>query len=266
MKEAEEMREQTMKDVDAKPSCARAEDLVAYLYGEANEAARRSFEAHTRHCDSCEKELSAFGQVRSSISEWRVQALGSLSSTAATTSTPVSVAPVRAAKERERSALVALREFFSLSPAWMRAASVATAVVFCALVVLAIAQYRQQPKVVVVEKIVPAQSSEKQSGLIAGEQSGQANETIDSAQDPVVSPAEVKIADASKDKPETRKFRRAPRQDVNGRQNLAGNNRAPKLKISPQESRELASDLRLTMASSEEDDLPRLSDLIEESN
>lgn len=265
MKEAEEMPEQTMKDIDAVPACARAEDLVAYLYGETDEAARKSFEAHTRHCASCEKELSAFGQVRASINEWRTQALGSLSPAVATASTPVNVAAVSASTARKRSALAALREFFSLSPAWMRAATATMAVVFCALVVLTIAHYRQQPRVVVVERIVPAESSEKESKLIVNEQSERSNVTTDSARSSAMPQTEVKIVDASEDARATPKFKWALTRDADGRQKSAGN-RTPRVKISPQESREIARDLRLTIASNDEDDLPRLSDLIEESN
>lgn len=265
MKEAEEIRKQTMTDIDTAPSCARAEDLVAYLYGEADEAAARSFEAHTRHCASCEKDLSAFGQVRASINEWRVQALGCQSTAAATTSTPVNVETVSASKGRERSALAALREFFSLSPMWMRAATATMALVFCALVVLTIVHYRQQPNVVVVEKIVPAQPSGKETNPAADEQLGREDKTTTAAREAGLSPAPVKIVQASEDERATPKFKRALRRDAAGRQNPAGE-RTPKLKISTQESREIARDLRLTIASNDEDDLPRLSDLIEESN
>jgi hypothetical protein len=264
MKE-EERLEQTMTNVDAAPSCARAGDLVAYLYGEADDAARRSFESHACHCDSCENELAAFGQVRASIGEWREQALGSLPSTVATKSAPVIVEPVRANDVRERSALAALREFFSLSPAWMRAATVTMGVVFCALVVLTIAHYRQQPKVVVVEKTAPAQSIEKQSNLTADEQLARKNATINSAQNDGKPATEVMIVGASEDERPTPKFKRALRPDADAGRNRA-TTRTPKLKISPQESREIARDLRLTIASNDEDDLPRLSDLIEESN
>ena len=57
--------------------CARAEDLVAYLYNEATRDEAKDFEAHLHHCASCRTELAAFGGVREALGEWRMQALGS---------------------------------------------------------------------------------------------------------------------------------------------------------------------------------------------
>jgi hypothetical protein len=119
------------------PSCARADDLVAYLYGEASQTAANDFEAHAAHCDSCRTELAAFGQVRGSIHEWRQLVLGSHEPEAAAVpfSERSGVTP-----SRRRSALAALREFFALSPVWMRAGVALASFGMCALALMAIAQ------------------------------------------------------------------------------------------------------------------------------
>lgn len=121
--------------------CARAEEVVSYLYREASETEARDFEAHMRACASCRTELAAFGQVRGSIDEWRRQSLGSLSSDALGTAAahPALDAAIHT-QPRQRSALAALREFFALSPMWMRAATAFASICVCALAVLAIAR------------------------------------------------------------------------------------------------------------------------------
>ena len=118
--------------------CARAEDLVAYLYGEASPELALDFEAHAELCDSCRTELAAFQQVRGSVREWRQLSLGATGANAleaAAFKETASRAPVR-----QRSALAALREFFALSPLWMRAATAVLTVSACALVILSIAR------------------------------------------------------------------------------------------------------------------------------
>lgn len=119
--------------------CARADDLVAYLYREANESEAKDFEAHLQHCGSCRTELLAFGQVRGSINEWRQATLGSLGAPALEAQHAPALSRVGATKERKRSAISALREFFTLSPMWMRAATATLSVCVCALVALAVA-------------------------------------------------------------------------------------------------------------------------------
>ena len=42
-----------MRDLNDRPVCHRAEDLVTYLYGEASEAEDLDFRNHLRQCDSC---------------------------------------------------------------------------------------------------------------------------------------------------------------------------------------------------------------------
>ena len=71
-----------MKEINERPVCHRAEDLVTYLYHEANEAEARDFANHAEACDACRAELAVFKQVHESISLWRNEALGSAFNTA----------------------------------------------------------------------------------------------------------------------------------------------------------------------------------------
>jgi hypothetical protein len=120
--------------------CARAEDLVTFFYGEANEATQKSFEQHLDTCAACRDELAAFGPVREAVREWRAEvfdrvpalALPGFARNGRATSTHVPVALPR------RSAWAALREFFTLTPVWARAGMVAASLVVCALATLAL--------------------------------------------------------------------------------------------------------------------------------
>ncbi len=116
-----------MSEIDNSPVCERAEELVAVLYGEATERERRHFQLHLRQCSNCRAEFAAFGRVRESIGDWRAEALGGFVTTEVTVAAPA-----------RKSAIVALRQFFALSPLWMKGAVGFTAVVFCALAVLAV--------------------------------------------------------------------------------------------------------------------------------
>ena len=108
------------------PSCERASDLIAVLYDEANEIEKRDFELHLKECAGCRDELTSFGLVRASITAWRDEALsGFVSTPLATTAT-------------KKSALAALRQFFDLSPLWLKGATAFAVLAFCVLAALAI--------------------------------------------------------------------------------------------------------------------------------
>lgn len=119
--------------------CERGEELVAYLYGEATKEEAALFRRHLDTCAVCRGELPALGGVRSELGAWRAEALGSLP--------PLNVGAAFApaaralpAGPRKRSARAALREFFSLSPLWLRAGAFAAALAVCALVALTLAR------------------------------------------------------------------------------------------------------------------------------
>lgn len=263
MKE-QEAWEQTMAELKDERACARAEDMVSYLYGEADEAASQSFLAHTSRCASCRTELAAFGSVRANIGEWRSQALSAPAQADMRASSSVIALPDSNAQARARSAMAAIREFFTLSPVWMRAATAAFGILFCALVALAVAHYLEQPKIVTVEKVAPAQPSTSDAARTK-EESAQA-QALNAVTPDVAQPnVAIKTAAEANDREALPKAAPVFKRNAARQSNLASN-RAPKLRISPQESKEIARDLRLTIAANDEDDLPRLSDLIDESN
>jgi anti-sigma factor RsiW len=138
-----------MQSPNEKPVCHRAEDLVTFLYGEAGPAEARDFSAHMERCEACRTEFGLFNQVHKSIVTWRNHALGSLAAVPA----PV---PVPAATidqpERRLSAWAALREFFAVSPLWLRGATAFAGVLLCVLVVFAASRLWQTPAPVITEK------------------------------------------------------------------------------------------------------------------
>ena len=104
-------------------TCERASDLIAFVYNEANESERRDFEQHLQRCSNCREEAASFGLVRESIRDWRDEALSGF---------------VAAPFTSKKSALAALRQFFDLSPLWLKGATAFAGLVFCVLAALAI--------------------------------------------------------------------------------------------------------------------------------
>src|SRR5215213_1680764 len=131
---------------DTSNTCGRAEALVTYLYGEATADEARDFEGHLRQCAACRTELADFGGVREAIGDWRLQALGTLAHTATEPDASPRFNAEETPQRRPASALAALREFFALSTAWVRAATAAVAVAFCALAAIAVAHFVEQPR------------------------------------------------------------------------------------------------------------------------
>jgi hypothetical protein len=137
--------------------CERGEQLVAYLYGESAPSEAEEFRRHVANCAVCGEELAAFGGVREGLAEWREEVVRSMPplnvndslATAANVgarSVEVSssaadvVAHAAHARERTRSAAAALREFFSLSPMWLRFGTAAAALAFCAMAAFTLAR------------------------------------------------------------------------------------------------------------------------------
>ena len=138
-----------MRTMNERPVCHRSEDLVTYLYNEASAAEAQDFAGHVESCEACRAEFAVFSQVHESILLWRNEALGSSFSPAA------QAAPVQAEAttdsrqfvrhERKLPALAALREFFSVSPLWLRGATAFAALLLCILAVLAVSRLSQRP-------------------------------------------------------------------------------------------------------------------------
>jgi hypothetical protein len=113
-----------MNETIERSTCERENDLISFLYGETNEQEARDFERHLQLCNTCRIEMASLGEVRESIGLWKEEALFGFMS------------PQVELPERKKSALVALREFFDLSPLWMKGAVGFAAILFCVMVVL----------------------------------------------------------------------------------------------------------------------------------
>lgn len=244
-------------------SCARAEDLVTYLYNEATQDEAKDFEAHIRQCASCSTELAAFGDVREAIGEWRQQSLGSLAAPAFEANGARAFAP-DVAPARRRSGLAALREFFALSPTWMRAATAVVAVAFCALAAIAVAYFVRQPQTVLVEKPVKTgYSKEEVEAQIAAALKKQ-NEVPVKEEAALPSPEHVELAGNERPKAQPQSNRH-----TSGSSQVANNSRkqpsAPRTRVRP--SVELAStDYLPFTASTDDKPLPALTDLVDDAN
>ena len=125
-----------MKERDHSPTCERTSDLIAFIYNEADEREAQDFQLHLRECNSCREETESFGVVRESIHTWRDEALAGF------VSTPV------ATKTNRKSARAALRQFFDLSPLWLKGATAFALLTFCLLVGLVIFRNRERQVVV----------------------------------------------------------------------------------------------------------------------
>ena len=134
-----------MRDLNERPVCHRAEDLVTYLYGEANEVDALDFREHLQRCAACKSEFAVFNQVHESILVWRNEALGTSFNLASPASESVIDSTQFVRHERKLSALAAIREFFSVSPLWLRGATAFAGLLLCVLIVLAISNSWRQP-------------------------------------------------------------------------------------------------------------------------
>lgn len=136
-------------------SCERGNDLISFLYGETNERETREFEKHLESCESCRTELASLGQVRESISMWKDEALS--------TSAPPRVRFV----VREKSALAAIREFFDLSPLWLKGAVGVGGVALCVMAVMLLVPIWKRPETATTSSVTGKYSDEDMKRAVA---------------------------------------------------------------------------------------------------
>ena len=138
-----------MRELNERPVCHRAEDLVTYLYGEAGDSDARDFREHLRQCDACRNEFAVFNQMHESIVLWRDEALGASFSPAAVLAEPAADPNQFVRQGRKLPALAALREFFNVSPLWLRGATAFAGLLLCVLAGLTIYRVFESPAPVV---------------------------------------------------------------------------------------------------------------------
>src|SRR5258705_13346805 len=141
-------------------TCGRENDLIGFLYGELNEVDSIAFQRHLNDCATCNAELADFGEVRESVVAWRNESLGSVAFPAQVTSSSHTEAP-----RATPSAVAALREFFNLSPLWMKGAVAFAAILFCVFAGLALARLREASPVAVTP-VVNSTSPEELKALV----------------------------------------------------------------------------------------------------
>lgn len=109
--------------------CERALDLMAFLYREMDATETREFDAHLQTCGICREEAASFGLVRESIVAWRDEVLMGF---------------VPSTTRLRRSALAAFRQFFDLSPLWLKGAAAFAVLTFCVLAGLLFVNFRKE--------------------------------------------------------------------------------------------------------------------------
>lgn len=136
--------------------CGRENDLISFLYGELNEVESIAFQRHLKGCAACNTELAGFGEVRESVVAWRNESLGSVPLPAQVTTTPIET------PRPTPSAVAALREFFNLSPLWMKGAVAFAAIMFFVFAGLALARLRESSPAPVALAPAPATHSQQE--------------------------------------------------------------------------------------------------------
>src|ERR1700687_5926999 len=134
-----------MKDIKDEV-CGRADDLIAFLYGELDGEDARKFERHLHDCARCETELASFGEIRQSIVSWRDESLGAAWLPDPAKDRKLASNRLRAGAQVRPSALAAMREFFNLSPLWLKGAAAFASLLFCVCAVLAIGYLKDRHK------------------------------------------------------------------------------------------------------------------------
>ena len=129
-----------MKEEVRAPKCGRENELMAFLYGEVASGETADFQRHMRECEECRTEVEGLQLVRGSVVSWRNESLGGISPS------PVVAKPhIAIPGERRPSAAAALREFFALSPLWLKGAVACASLLLCMFAGLAITRLRQKP-------------------------------------------------------------------------------------------------------------------------
>jgi len=224
-----------MKDVTDAPTCEYANELISFVYSELGDRENQEFKLHLNTCRQCSVELESFGEMREAIGAWKYQSLAVVALAEETHEVPF---------PRKKSAGTALREFFGLSPLWLKGALGFATVLFCILAVIATGSLNQNvtpPPVVGIEKTYTQQEVDSLVAKARAEVSS-SNQTVVAKDDT----AQEKVAPKNLDR------------DRTGVPPVVRNQRP----LSKAEREQLAADLRLT--SRNDDTVDLISDRINE--
>jgi len=225
-----------MRETHKRPVCHRAEDLVSYLYGEASATDAVDFRDHLQQCDACRGEFSVFSQVHDSIQVWRNEALGASLNPA--TPRPVIASTQFIQPERRLSALAALRQFFSVSPLWLRGATAFAALLLFVLSIAMVARISRKPVQVAANPREQTFTQQQVQNEIAK----------------AVARTRAELADQKNESGSITATKDEPRQPVKRTQVAADQSREAQPRgLNRQEREQLAADLRLTSSADEEE-------------
>ena len=231
-----------MKNEVNTPGCGREDALIAFLYGELNDDESQMFRRHVHDCAACSAELASFQEVRESVVAWRNESLGGVSSPAAET------ASLPAAIRQKPSALAAWRQFFNLSPLWMKGALAFASILFVLFAGLAIARLRETPPAAIVtnrDATSEEQINARVQRQVQSEVERRMQEELQRVKNSAESqPNSTTVAD---------KVAGNPRRQTTSKANLASNNPIQKARrpLTKTEREQLAADLRLVSARNE---------------
>lgn len=226
-----------MKEEVTTLNCGRENDLIAFLYGELSDAESRTFQHHMRDCPACVAELTALSDVRDSVVAWRNESLGGVLSTG-----KMSDSRVTKLSEQKPSALAALKEFFNLSPLWMKGAVALATLVFCVLAGLAVARWQYLPSPAVATNPNRPVYSEQQVNELVEQRVQDEIQRIKSSKDPTLTPPLV--VDNSSPRNPVRRVK--PDVELTNKVANFGKQQRARRPLSRVEREQLAADLRLT--------------------
>ena len=215
--------------------CDHANELVAFLYDEVNEADARAFELHLQSCSECKADFVGLRQIRQSVWAWRDDCLGINSSSVVDRNVVEVSATTTFNPQKNRSAIAAVQQFFAFSPLWMKGAVALASLLFCVAAAVALSHLLEnsQPPMVATEKLYT--EKELQAKI---EERMQSLPKVDDAKD-VTMPA----TNAERTSKEAVRIRKPVRRFSETVADSRGARRRPLTKT---EREQLAADLRLT--------------------
>ncbi|MEA2206786.1 MAG: hypothetical protein QOE77_3562 [Blastocatellia bacterium] len=232
-----------MNNFNDRPVCHRADDMIGLLYGEATKAEAADFSNHMMDCASCQAEFALLTNARQAMSQWRSDVLSS-----AWVATPAAAShqPLRTslAASKPVSALAAIREFFTISPLWLRGATAIAAVLFCLIAGLFAARMLRAPEQLYTQDEVNARVQRQLDDL--RKQSQQ------------VVPKQETVATGGNNRNTTSPILPAVRPETSAGKKAGRKSSLPSL--SREERQQLAADLRLETTATDDDALSLLLD------
>jgi anti-sigma factor RsiW len=189
--------------------CQRGNDLISFLYGEADEHEAQDFGRHLAQCAECTRELTQFREIRDGVIAWRQESLGVLPMLDSELSRS------RFGYSEKPSALAAVRQFFDLSPLWLKGAVAFAGILFCVATVFMVANLREKPEAAVVPKEKLYSEKELQAKVEEGIQSrlqqlSSQKENVHDVQPPRTMAQNQPVKPKSGEAAATGKTRRAP--------------------------------------------------------